>query len=166
MVLMPGNSEYERLQIESLLAVLSIPIERQLAVHLLPQTDLARFAFQSAVVPAMAQNELNVREIDVVFDSDSNLADVAGWLIRAEVIVADISDWCPDVAYLVGLCHAMGRCPILIGRRPVKLPFNLHALRWIEYQPTTEGYFALREELARSLRVFLTAARATQRPGN
>jgi hypothetical protein len=40
------------------------------------------------------------------------------------------------------------------------LPFNLRALRCIEYVDTKFGLHALREELSRVIRVFLMAARA------
>lgn len=161
---MNGPSEYERLQIDFLLHQAGIPIERNLALHLMPQTPLCRFVFESSIIPAMQKNGLNVKEMEVTFDSDSAITDAVGWMARAEVIIADVSDWFADVAYLLGICHAMGRCPILIGRRNVQLPFKLQALRCIEYSPTTVGYHALREELTRSLRIFLMAARATQRP--
>jgi hypothetical protein len=161
---MSGPSEYERLQIEFLLHQAAVPVERNLALHLMPQTPLCRFVFESAVIPAMQKNGLNVEEMAVQFDSDSALADAVGWMARAEVIVADVSDWFSDIAYLLGVCHALGRCPILIGRGRVELPFNLQALRFVEYKPTTEGYVAFRDELTRALRIFLTAARATGCP--
>jgi hypothetical protein len=159
---MSGISDFERLQITSLLSEHTAPIEPNLALHLMPQTNLCRYVFDVAVIPAMARNDLNVQEMDVIFDSDSTLADAVATLTRAEVVVMDLSDWLSDLAYLLGLCHALGRCPILIGRRHVNLPFNLRALRCIEYRASQEGYLALREELTRTLRIFLTASRATR----
>ncbi len=160
---MSGISDFERHQITSLLPDHTTPIEPNLALHLMPQTALCRYVFEAAVIPAMARNDLDVQAMAVVFDSDSTLADAFVSMIRAEVIVIDLSDWFSDLAYLLGCCHAMGRCPILIGRRRVDLPFNLQALRGIEYRVTKEGYHALREELTRALRIFVTASRATRR---
>ncbi|HEX8522806.1 MAG TPA: hypothetical protein VF669_11155 [Tepidisphaeraceae bacterium] len=110
----------------------------------------------------MEANELMVREMEVAFDSDSPVVNATNELLRAEVIVADASDFVSDVAYLLGLCHAMGRTPILIARRGVQLPFHLDALRCIEFRPESEGYRLLREELTRTLRIFLMASRATR----
>jgi hypothetical protein len=160
---MSGISDFERLQIESLLGAKDRPVDPGLALHLMPENGLCRYVFETAVIPAMARNDLSVQEMDVIFDSDSSLADAVIWLTRAEVIVVDVSDFFADIAYLLGLCHAMGRCPILISRRHAQIPFNLHALRCIEYRATQESYLATREELTRAIRIFLTASRATRR---
>lgn len=158
---MAGISEYERLQIASLTNARPAVIVRKRALHLMPQTDLTRLVFETCVIPAMARNELDAKELEVVFDSDSPIANALAELLRAEVIVADVSDFFADVAYLVGLCHGVGRSPILIARKGIQLPFGLDALRCIEYRPDTQGYHLLREELTRALRIFLTASRAT-----
>jgi hypothetical protein len=40
------------------------------------------------------------------------------------------------------------------------LPFNLAALRWIEYRSDLDDLMDLREHLTRAIRVFLLASRA------
>ena len=152
--------EFEKLQIQSLTARKQTAIEQDLGLHLMPSHPLRQIIFESAVRPAMRAAGLTVEQVEIAFDSDTALAEVVRWLMRAEVIVADLSAWNPDVAYVLGLCHALQRCPLMIALRPIELPFNLEALRCIRYDATNQGLHNLREELTRALRIFISASRA------
>ena len=154
-------SGYERMQIASLLGE-EAGVEEGVGLYLMPQD--ARFGeayslFEGAVLPAMRKNALNVREVAVSFNSDSLLADVARALRSAQVIVAHAASSNADLMYVLGLAHGLGRCPILVGERPLDLPFHLGALRCVEYAPGQEGVWELREELTRAIRVFLAASK-------
>jgi hypothetical protein len=138
---MPGPSEYERL-------------------FLTPAGGDGQVVFDLGVLPAMRRNDLNRVDVHVVFTDLSPLAEVCQFVQTAEVIVADVWDLNPTVMYVLGLCHGLGRCPILLTRRTEELPFNLRALRNVEYVNTKSGLLELRERLERVLRVFLLAARA------
>jgi hypothetical protein len=159
---MSDLSEYERLQIESVLFWHVAPIEQGLGIYLTAEDEPSQIVFQTAVNEALRRNELAGEKMGVIFNSDSMLADAMQWLMRAEVIVADVSGWKADLAYVLGLCHASRRCPILIARRPLDVPFNLSALRCIDYSVSTSALHELREQLTRVLRVFLSASRATR----
>lgn len=120
--------------------------------------------FDLAVLPAMKKNELNARDPVVVFNSSSNLAEAVRWLLEAEVIVADLGILSADLLYILGLAHGLGRCPLLLTQNANELPFNLGALRWLEYRPDLSDLPELREHLTRAIRVFLLASKA--RPGD
>jgi hypothetical protein len=123
----------------------------------LPEFELL---YQSAVRPAFRKNEIDVSDAVVVFDSESLLSDVARYVRTMEVIVVELTTLQPELMYVLGLCHAMARCPILIVRKGEEVPFNLSALRCVEYESTREGLFDLRENLTRAVRTFLSATRA------
>jgi len=164
---MPGFSPYERLLIDSLLMVQHPPrpIEPGAGLFVGPTDPYRKMTFDLAVQPAMRKNGLNGSELRVVFDDYSSLADVCTFVQTAEVIVVDLSDLNPSVLYVLGLCHGLGRCPIVLTRQIRQLPFNLHTLRHIEYSPAKDGLFDLRERLERALRVFLVGARKKRRGG-
>lgn len=96
----------------------------------------------------------------VAFDSDSPLSEVCHHLQMAEVILADLSDASSHLMYVLGMAHALGRCPLLVVGDGSRLPFNLQALRAIEYGPGPQGLGLPREQLERAIRIFLTCARA------
>src|SRR5438128_2457019 len=121
---MAGVSDYERSQIDAVLAVrdgaAATRIEPGLAVVLLPFADWRERLEHVAIDPALRRNDLNVRGLRVVFDDETPLPIVADWLARAEVVIADVSQLNAAVLYLLGLCHGLRRCPILLAREPVE----------------------------------------------
>jgi len=160
---MAGVSAYERSQIDAVLgAPLPPPAERRievgLALVLVPLMDQRDEVLRVAVEPALRKNRLNVRGVRVVFDDETPLPVVADWVGRAEVIIADVSQLNASVLYVLGLCHGQRRCPLLIARSPVELPFEMGALRCLRYRMDRESLLELREDLARALRIFLGAA--------
>jgi hypothetical protein len=112
-----------------------------------------------AVEPALRANQLNVRGVRVVFDDETPAPIAADWVRRAEVIVADVSQLNASVLYVLGLCHGRRRCPLMIARSPVELPFDLGVLRCLRYRTDRDSLLELRENLTRALRIFLSAAR-------
>lgn len=160
---MASVSDYERLQIDAMLhRDRASGIETDSATTLILDTDRSRSLFEVAVQPALRKNGLNPDGVIVQFDSGSPLGEVYRSLMSAEVIVADATDMNPDMLYVIGLCHGLGRCPILIATNATHLPFNLPELRCVEYRATERGFFDLRNNLERVVRVFLAASRATR----
>lgn len=153
-------SEYERLQVESLLRTSSHGgVDEGVGLFLMPHLPEFQIVHDTAVLPAMRKNGLNRVEPMFVFGSDAQLSEVARWLKAAQVSVADATMLNSDVMYVVGLAHGLGRCPILIYQRGTELPFNLEALRCVEYSSDTQGLLELRARLARAIRVLLAAER-------
>ena len=154
-----GGSSYERLQIESLLQREPVAAVRGSGLVLLADSVEFMTVHRMSIVPAFRACELDSEIFVRVFDSDSHLADACKCLASAEVIVADVTQQPAHLMYILGLCHAMGRCPILLTQHAVDLPFNLASLRFVEYSRSNEGLVRLREDLARAIRVFLQASR-------
>jgi hypothetical protein len=151
--------DYERHQIESLLLSGSAKPESGLFIS---RDDIScRVLYDAAVGPALLKNGIG-RVTQRVFDSDSSLAEACKWVLSAEVIIAEVDRQCGDLMYVLGLCHGLKRCPLLIHPQGEVLPFNLQALRCIGYRDDSEGLRTLREELARCVRIFLAASRAAR----
>ena len=153
--------EYERLQIDSLLQPKPAQIARGSGLFVMPATEVCDTVYHFAVRSAFRKNEIDASQAVVVFDTDSLLGDVARYLATIEVIVVDLTNLQSELMYVLGLCHGMGRCPILIVQKGEAVPFNLQALRCVEYVADKEGLFDLRENLERAVRTFLLASRAS-----
>ena len=155
---MPAPGDYERLQIESLLQSQSQGgIDAGVGLFLMPRHEHVQLVHDVAVLPAMQKNGLNHVAPVWVFGSDSQLREVVRWLRAAHVIVADLTYLNPDLMYVLGLAHGLGRCPIMIHHEDTEVPFNLDALRCIEYRGEHDGLLALRARLTRAIRVLLSA---------
>jgi hypothetical protein len=155
---MPTPGDYERPQIESLLQPQAHGgVDAGVGLFLMPRDVEAEVAHGAAVLPAMQKNGLNRVAPVWVFGTDSQLREVVRWLRAAHVIVADLTSLNPDLMYVLGLVHGLGRCPILIYREDTEPPFNLDALRCIAYRHDHDGLIQLRTRLTRAIRVLLTA---------
>src|SRR5689334_19969100 len=135
---------YEQMQIQSLLLDEQVLPERGVGLYLMPDVPFAWRTFEVAVVPSLEKNGIDARGAVCVFDSSSNLTEVARWLRRSEIILADLTYSNSDLLYVLGLAHGLGRCPLLLTQKPLDLPFNLAALRWVEYSSHREGLIELR----------------------
>jgi hypothetical protein len=154
-------SAYERLQIESLLQSTAPPIEPGSGLAVFSNAShVGRKVYEAAIAPAMRAAGLNQVDVSLpAFDHESSLAIVCRYVQVAEAIVVDVTELNPSVMYVLGLAHALGRCPILItAGGDETLPFNFRALRHVWYQNTSIGLVQLRTDLTRALRVFVAAA--------
>jgi hypothetical protein len=160
-----GVSQYERLLIDALLlSQPNRPTESGSGLFVGPlERRHDRRVFEMAVLPAMRKHDLNGSELRVVFDDCSSLAEVCRFVQSAEVIVVDVSELNPSVMYVLGLCHGLGRCPIVLTRKLDELPFNLGVLRNVAYEVVGEGLYELRGRLERAIRIFLLGARIPRR---
>lgn len=161
---MPKASLYERQLIEAAFASRDPPPPQGMALVLSPHLAELRNVRDAAIWSALSSCGFRRLKGPAAFDSASWLADVVRWLEGAQIIVADLTGRNPDILYAVGLAHGLGRCPLLIAQDPDELPFQLQQLRCIRYRDNVDGWWDLREELSRAVRVFLTSSEASQNP--
>jgi hypothetical protein len=77
--------------------------------------------------------------------------DIWKGITAAAVIVADITDGNPNVAYEIGLADVLGKEVVLLCQGN-KVPFDFSGQRLICYENTMKGSVVLREELTARLR--------------
>ena len=72
-------------------------------------------------------------------------------LVTADLVVADVSIYNPNVFYEIGIAHTLGRDVILITQAESDIPFDLRHLRFLRYLNNREGRNELRKQLAKGL---------------
>jgi hypothetical protein len=154
---MAGASPFERNLVEEALRSRLPPIEQGIALVLTPDSADFRIIRDAAILPALSSCGF-VPAPELAFDWATHLGEVARWVRGAELIVADVTGCNADVMYVLGLCHGLGRSPLLTSQDPDALPFELRSLRCIDYWNDTGGLWVLREDLARAVRVFMASA--------
>ena len=77
--------------------------------------------------------------------------DIWQGITAADVVVADITDANPNVAYEIGLADVLGKEVVLLCQRD-DVPFDFLGQRLICYEDTMKGSIVLREELTSRLR--------------
>ncbi len=165
-----GPTRFERLLADWVLRGEGVKIQQSTGFVLLPQHEAFDRLFEKVIRPAMTANGIIAKKADNIDESGSTLGEVWAQIRSAEVIVADVSSLSPtgevssnaNVIFEVGLCLGLHRCPILLGRNPAMLPFNLRSLPYILYEDSIEGAAQLKADLTGAIEEFLSASRGSR----
>ncbi len=165
-----GPTKFERLLADWILRGEGVKIQQSTGFVLLPQHEAFDRLFENVIRPAMIANGIIAKKADNIDERGSTLAQVWAQIRSAEVIVADVSSLSPtsevssnaNVIFEVGLCLGLHRCPILLGRNPAMLPFNLRSLPYILYEDSIDGAANLKADLTRAIEEFLSASRGSR----
>lgn len=104
-----------------------------------------------AIRTAVTGAGLVCQRADDIWISDHVMEDVIRLLWSARVVIADLTDKNPNVLYEAGIAHSLGRDTIQIAQSALDIPFDLRALRSIEYATSVEGLADLGGQLASRL---------------
>jgi hypothetical protein len=105
-----------------------------------------------SVANAMA---LSVKRADDFFGTRAVMGDIWEAIRKAKVIVADCTGRNPNVFYEIGLAHVVGTPVVLITQNSEDVPFDLRAIRYIQYQYTPRGMQKFEEVLTDTLKAVL-----------
>jgi hypothetical protein len=88
-----------------------------------------------------------ITRADELFGHDI-MKDIWQSICEAQYIVADVTGKNANVFYELGLCHALGKEPILVTQDIEDIPFDIRQFRHIKYQDNTPGEEAFRKTLS------------------
>lgn len=83
--------------------------------------------------PAIEDAGLEPRRADDLYRPSTIVNDIWAYTKKARLILADLSGKNPNVFYELGLAHALGKPAILISESITDVPFDLRALRVLDY---------------------------------
>jgi hypothetical protein len=89
--------------------------------------------YEHLIVPVVKSNGLTPKRADSFKSSTSIMDDVWKCIITARVLIADLTDFNANVYYELGMCHALGKMPVLMIQKGHDLPFDLKHFRTIFY---------------------------------
>ncbi|WP_373031433.1 hypothetical protein [Sulfurovum sp.] len=92
---------------------------------------------------------------DDIWVNDHIIQDVALLLGKAAIVVCDLSGRNANVFYEAGIAHTLGKDVILIAQSPHDIPFDVAAIRYIQYLPNGEGL----EQLDRDIQARISTLR-------
>ena len=103
---------------------------------------------------------LSVKRADEHFESGEIMNAIWSDIFHAKVIVAECTEQNSNVFYELGIVHTLGKPTVMIRRKGTKAPFDIAALRWIEYLYTPPGMSEFEQTLATAVQ----KAAATRSP--
>jgi hypothetical protein len=116
-----------------------------------PYDDL----YNDVIVPTCAGLGFDARRADDVYSPGIILQDIVIGLVRASVVVAEITPVNANVFYELGYAHAIGKPTILLAQRGRSLPFDVSGYRCIFYDNTIGGKAVVQDSLTRHLQNIL-----------
>lgn len=97
---------------------------------------------------------LTCRRGDDILQPGDVLAQIWTSLVKASVVIADLSGSNGNVLYELGLAHMMGHQAILLAQDISSVPFDLRQQRHVIYSPTDAGIAKLVTDLSNALDAF------------
>ncbi len=89
--------------------------------------------YTKVFVPAIKEAGLDPCRADDLYRPSTIVADIWTYTNKAKLIIADLSGKNPNVFYELGLAHALAKPAILVVESIDDVPFDLRALRVLEY---------------------------------
>jgi ActR/RegA family two-component response regulator len=109
----------------------------RLCAALISLSQPGKRTFRQILSPAAQEHDLTVVSAQGIFSTRHGMVEIWEQLNRARLVIADLSDKDPDVFYLTGLCHGLGKDVILMARKPEDIPFDLAGPSHVIYSDRT-----------------------------
>ena len=127
--------------------------DRSTCFVIMPFGDWFDDYYSTIFVPAIEGAGLNPRRADDLYRPSAIVGDIWELTKAATIILADLSDKNPNVFYELGLAHASAKPAILVTASMEDIPFDLRALRIIEYDKNDPYWGSnLRDQIEAALR--------------
>lgn len=108
--------------------------------------------------PAIVAAGLEPHRADDLYRPSTIINDIWAYTQKAKLILADLSGKNPNVFYELGLAHALAKPAILIAESIEDVPFDLRALRVLEYNKNAPRWGeVLAEKITKSIREVTSA---------
>ena len=116
----------------------------------MPFKDELKDVYWKAIKPACDSagfRALRVDELEGVF----NINKIIEYIFKSDAIVADLTDWNPNVFYEMGVAHAIDNKTIMIIENKDKVPFDVSTYSCILYDKTESGLSKLTKRISATL---------------
>ncbi|MBK7583329.1 MAG: hypothetical protein IPI67_24450 [Myxococcales bacterium] len=103
--------------------------------------------FADQIAPTIAAAGLKCMRADDIYDTQPIIESIWENIMRARLLVADLTGRNPNVFYELGIAHTVGKDVILLSQNIDDVPFDLRHLRIILYETSARGAAALAKQL-------------------
>lgn len=100
---------------------------------LLPSDAAGERTYDTLICEAMEEVDCTVEKASAIFSSTSVLDEIWARINTSQVVIADLSEWDPDVFYLTGLAYGLRKKVIYIIKEGNQVPFDLKSGSHLKY---------------------------------
>lgn len=126
-------------------------INDELCFVIMPFSEDFQEVYWEAIKPACNKagfEALRVDELEGVYNINQKIIE---HIFDSEAVIADLTNWRPNVFYELGVAHAIDNKTIMLIQKKDKVPFDVHSYRCIEYEQNVTGLAKLSTSLVASL---------------
>lgn len=127
------------------------PIEPDLCVVLMPFSETFNEIYESCIKPCVEKSNLRVLRADEIYSNSAIIDDILSLILRASIIVADVSGGNPNVLYELGISHSLSNKVVIITQDIGELPFDTSHIRTIHYKNSISGARPLADSLMKTI---------------
>ena len=134
------------------------PVKRELCFVIMPFGGWFDQYYVDIFIPAVESVGLVCRRADDLYRPGTIVSDIWEYTKQAKIILADLTEKNPNVLYELGLAHALAKPVIIVTASMDDIPFDLRALRIIQYDKNSPNWGdILREAIKLSIEEVLTS---------
>lgn len=103
--------------------------------------------YADVVKPALEEVGYAVARADSLLHQQSILTDIIGGIVKADLVLVELTTLNPNVMYELGVSHGMGRPTVLMAQSIEDIPFDLRSYRILLYTTRFDEIGKLRQDL-------------------
>lgn len=141
------------------------PTQRDTCFTIMPFGGWFDDYYDSIFQPAIDAAGLTPKRADDLYRPSTIVNDIWTYTKSAKIVLADLTGKNPNVFYELGLAHALAKPVVLVAESMNDVPFDLRALRIIEYDKNEPRWGdSLRDKVTQSIKEILAAPLASVLP--
>ena len=118
----------------------SKPKKSDFCFTIMPYGDWFDVYYNKIYAPAIEEAGLISKRADDLYRPSSIVHDIWQYTKESKIVLADLTGKNPNVLYELGLAHAIAKPVILIVEKMEDIPYDLRALRIIEYDKNAHNW--------------------------
>ncbi len=138
-------------QLAAIYKILDSAADRRTCFVLMPFAKEFDPVYKRCIEPTLFKRKWVCKRADGIFKPQEIMTLIWEQILRADLIIADLTGRNPNVFYELGYAHALHKNTVLITQSIDDVPFDLRHRQMIKYSATTKGY----DNLNRSLREYV-----------
>jgi hypothetical protein len=107
--------------------------------YLAPQGKQFDNIFSAHIAPNAEGKSLTAYRLKGVYGKRKSISEIMKKIYEAAIVIADVSGKDPDVMYVLGMVHLIGKPLVILSQDPADIPADLKKDRRIIYENTAKG---------------------------
>lgn len=146
-----GRGQIALQQVAAVYKILDLIAGRKVCFVLMPFDKRFDTVYAKCIKPILTSHNWQCCRADEVYEPREIVNLIQEQILRADLVIADLTGRNANVFYELGYAHAVGKNTVLLTQSISEVPFDLRHRQLIEYNATPQGRKRLADELKNCL---------------